>query len=79
LLLNVCDAPKAQEGQNAPLASTFPFGRSQTPHLGVRAILKGVAESLKLNAECCFLGEQSQNVHENKGSQGKTLAAGASR
>jgi len=45
LLLNVCDAPKAQVGQIAPLAITCPFGTSQTPHIGVCASLKGMAES----------------------------------
>jgi hypothetical protein len=31
LLLNVCDAPKAQVRQIVPLALTCPFGTSQTP------------------------------------------------
>ena len=31
LLLNVCDAPKAQFGQIVPLALACPFGTSQTP------------------------------------------------
>ncbi len=37
LLLNVCDAPKAQFGQIVPLALACPFGTSQTPHVGVCA------------------------------------------
>ena len=41
LLLNVCDAPKAQVGEIVPLAPTCPFGTSQTPHFGVCANLRG--------------------------------------
>ena len=37
LLLNVCDAPKAQVGQIVRLALTCPFGTSQTPEIGVCA------------------------------------------
>ena len=37
LLLNVCDARKAQFGQIVPLALACPFGTSQTPHFGVCA------------------------------------------
>jgi hypothetical protein len=35
LLLNVCDAPKAQFGQLVPLATTCPSWTSETPYLGV--------------------------------------------
>jgi len=45
LPFNVCDAPQAQFGQLTPSAATCPFGTSQTPHVGVCATLKGVAES----------------------------------
>jgi len=34
LLLNVCDAPKAQAGWIELLAFTCPFGTSQTPNFG---------------------------------------------
>ena len=32
LLLNVCDAPKAQFSQVVPLTLTCPFGRHRRPH-----------------------------------------------
>ena len=32
LLLNVCDAPKAQFSQVVPLTLTCPFGRHRSPH-----------------------------------------------
>ena len=38
LLLNVCDAPKAQVGQFVPTALAYPFGTSQIPYFGVCAI-----------------------------------------
>jgi len=45
LLWNVCDAPKAQGRQIAPLVLTCPFETSQTPTSGVCASLTGMAES----------------------------------
>jgi len=45
LLLNVCDAPKAQAGQLVLLASACPFGTSQTPGNGVCAIRRPVGVS----------------------------------
>ena len=53
VLLNVCDAPKAQAGESALLAPTCPFGRSQTPHPGVCASLE--RRGWKLIRESCFL------------------------
>jgi hypothetical protein len=37
LLLNVCDAPKAQFSWVGPEILTCPFGTSQTPNFGVCA------------------------------------------
>ena len=56
MLLNVCDAPKAQAGQVEPLVLTCPFGTSQTPDIrGLR------------HPSTRKLAEQSENVYENKG------------
>jgi hypothetical protein len=44
LLLNVCDAAKAQFGQIAPRPPACPFGTLQTPHIGVCASLNGMAD-----------------------------------
>jgi hypothetical protein len=45
LLLNVCDAPKAQFAQIVPPVLSCPFGTSQTPYFGVCANPHGVPES----------------------------------
>jgi hypothetical protein len=65
--LNVCDAPQAQFGQIVPLGLTCPFGTSQTPHTGVCAIRDWHRWELKIDCSEMFLGEQSENVYENKG------------
>ena len=62
LLLNVCDAPKAQFRQIVPLALTCPFGTSQTPQ-------DGACANRNWRAKYRISTEQSQNVYENKGSR----------
>jgi hypothetical protein len=56
LPLNVCDAPKAQARQVAPLILTCPFGTSQTPDI------RGLRHPSTRGSP-----EQSENVYENKG------------
>jgi hypothetical protein len=70
LLLNVCDAPKAQVGQIAPRVPTCLFETSQTPHIGVCAIPKGVTES-------CFSTNDPGMSMKTKDRCGNPVACGA--
>jgi hypothetical protein len=56
LLLNVCDAPKAQACQVVPLVLACPFGTSQTSDI------RGLRHPPTRKSP-----EQSENVYENKG------------
>jgi hypothetical protein len=67
LLLNVCDAPKAQVGQVVLLVLTCPFGTSQTPDL------RGLRHPSTRKP-----GEQSENVYENKGTAQQSTTPGLS-